>query len=320
MEYLLEILASLLQNEEYAGLVFVGLSAAAALGFGFSLTFLIGSLSTPFRRRVQFLVGERAHPTNDQDSAGILPPLESITKYVIPKKDWERSHILTKLVHAGYRSNNAMKNFYAMKILLAITFPVLFLIGTRQFPQITTTQIFLLAMTISFFGLILPNMVLDRLAIRRIRLLRNGFPDALDLLVVCIESGLGLNAALQRVSNELSVSHMELSEELNLVNVEIRAGVNRIDALKNMAHRTGLEEIRGLVALLDQSVRFGTSIADTIRVYAEEFRDKRMQQAEETAAKIGTKMIFPLTFCLWPGFFLVAIGPAILKIVKAFSG
>jgi len=149
--------------------------------------------------------------------------------------------------------------------------------------------------------------------------LRTAFPDALDLLVVCVESGLGLAPALQRVADELMVSHPELGTELASVNAEMRAGVERTQALKNLSARTGLEDIRGLVALLVQTMRFGTSVADALRVYSEEFRDKRMQAAEEQAAKIGTKLIFPLVFCLFPSFFLVAIGPAVLRLIEVFK-
>jgi tight adherence protein C len=168
-------------------------------------------------------------------------------------------------------------------------------------------------------GLLAPNYVLSKSLQRRLRLLRNGFPDALDLLVVCVESGLGLGPALQRVADEITVSHPELSLELATVNAEMRAGVQREKALKNLGERTGLPDIRGLVALLVQSMRFGTSVADALRIYSEEFRDKRMQAAEEQAAKIGTKMIFPLVLFMFPVFFVVAVGPAALRIIDAFG-
>ncbi|MNQ14257.1 Bacterial type II secretion system protein F domain protein [compost metagenome] len=121
------------------------------------------------------------------------------------------------------------------------------------------------------------------------------------------------------MAEELSVSHGELAEELALVNAEIRAGISSTEALRHLADRTGLEDINGLVSLLAQSIRFGTSVADTLRIYAEEFRDRRTQAAEEQAAKLGTKLIFPLIFCLWPSFFLVVIGPVIVGVLKAFG-
>ena len=144
-------------------------------------------------------------------------------------------------------------------------------------------------------------------------------PDALDLFVVCVESGLGFNATVLRVAKELEVSHEELAKELDLVATQMRLGIDRSTALKGLATRTGLEEISGLVSLIDQSARFGTSIAETLRIYSEEFRDRRAQKAEEAAAKIGTKMIFPMVFCIWPSFFVVAIGPAVMMLIEAFS-
>jgi tight adherence protein C len=131
---------------------------------------------------------------------------------------------------------------------------------------------------------------------------------------------LGLNAALQRVAQELAVSSPVLAEEMALVNAQVRAGVDRVDALKDLADRTGLVDIRGLVSMLAQSMRFGVSIAETLRVYAEEFRDKRMQRAEEKAAMVGTKMIFPLVLCMFPAFFVVAIGPAVLGVLNVIRG
>ena len=148
----------------------------------------------------------------------------------------------------------------------------------------------------------------------------NGFPDALDLLVVCVEAGLGLAAAIQRVADELNFSHPELAFELATVNAEIRAGRPREQALRNLADRTGLKDIKGLVGLLVQTMRFGTGVSDALRVYSEEFRDTRMQRAEEEAARMGTTLIFPLVLCMFPVFFIVAIGPAVLRIMVWMDG
>jgi tight adherence protein C len=187
-------------------------------------------------------------------------------------------------------------------------------------PDLKSRNVLLYAIFASGFGMLLPNLVLHRMVEWRTRSLMNGFPDALDLLVVCVESGLGLAASIQRVSDEIGVSHPELAYELATVNAEIRMGVQREQALRNLADRTGLEDIRGLVGLLVQTLRFGTGIADTLRVYSEEFRDKRTQRAEEQAAKMGTKLVFPLVLFMFPIFFIVAIGPAVLRIIDAFSG
>jgi tight adherence protein C len=200
-----------------------------------------------------------------------------------------------------------------------LALPLLVIVVSRWVPDWSNQQILIFAALAGAVGLFAPSLVLDKLVAKRQRALRVGFPDALDLLVVCVESGLGLAQAIQRVARELEVSHAELAEELSLVSVETRAGVERADALRNFAERTGLEDIRGLVALLVQTMRFGTSVADALRVYSEEFRDKRMQAAEELAAKVGTKMIFPLVVCLFPSFFLVAIGPAVLRMIDGFG-
>jgi tight adherence protein C len=193
------------------------------------------------------------------------------------------------------------------------------LISSRWLPALTTNMIIYGVLCAAFLGVRLPDTVLQHMRQRRIKRLRNGLPDALDLLVVCVESGLGLAPAIERVARELAFSHTDLAQELALVNVEMRAGVERPVALRNLAARSGVDDINGLVGLLVQTIRFGTSVAEALRVYSEEFRDKRMQKAEEQAAKIGTKMIFPLVFCLFPSFFIVAIGPAVLRIIAAFK-
>lgn len=317
METLIDLINQQIDNEIYARYVVIALVAAAALAFGLSLTVLINGLTTPFRQRVRSLTGQ---PASGHGGGGkVLSSLDPLTRHLMPGKDWDKNRLHARLVHAGFRAPNAMSSLYALKVLLCLALFCIAWLGTSLNPKLTADKVVMIGAGAAYIGFILPNMVLDHLANKRMRAIRNAFPDALDLLVVCVESGLGLTAALQRVGQELEVSHPELSEELHLVNVEIRAGVNRIEALRGMAQRTGVEDIRGLVALLDQSVRFGSSIADTLRVYSEEFRDKRMQAAEEQAAKIGTKMIFPLTFCIWPGFFVVAVGPAILKVLEVFG-
>ncbi|WP_341936323.1 type II secretion system F family protein [Marinimicrobium sp. C2-29] len=319
MEYLLELLSTYIENEQQRQLVFVALSGAAIFSFAAALLFLGGNLVDPVRRRLHRLGGQRPETRPRRHSERIAEALAPSEKYILPKSDWERSAMQARLVHAGYRSPNALTNFYALKVLLTLCLPLLTLVVTRFYPQLTVPQIWggvTLAAGVGVFG---PNAVLHRQVRARQRCLRESFPDALDLLVVCVESGLGLVAALQRVSRDLDISHPELAEELALVNTETRLGVPRMEALKNLARRTGLEEIQSLVVLLDQSARFGTSIADSLRVFSEEFRDKRTQAAEEAAAKIGTKLIFPLTLCLWPAFFVVVVGPAAMRIVEALQ-
>ena len=207
-----------------------------------------------------------------------------------------------------------------LEIVVAVALPLEVLIGSRWFPGLENRFALPYDMIAAGVGLFAPNFVLRKLLEKRAKALRNGFPYALDLLVVCVEAGLGLATAIQRVADEISYSHPELAFELATVNAEIRAGRPREQALRNLAERTGLPDIKGLVGLLVQTMRFGTGISDALRVYSEEFRDTRMQRAEELAAKLGTKLIFPLVLCMFPVFFIIAIGPAILSIATWMDG
>jgi tight adherence protein C len=165
-------------------------------------------------------------------------------------------------------------------------------------------------------GYLLPSMALARLAKKRQHRVRLGLPDALDLLVVSVEAGLGLDQAIQRVGDELSFAHPDLASELRMINLELRAGKARPDALRNLATRTGVDDIESLVAMLVQTDKFGTSVAQSLRVHSETVRTKRRQRAEEAAAKTGAKMVFPLVFCIFPSIFVVTIGPAAIKFVQ----
>ncbi|QBQ55871.1 type II secretion system F family protein [Nitrosococcus wardiae] len=314
MEYLLQILNEPGQTTWFFAII---MGVATTL-FVLALLLLAAGLSDPMRRRLRSIANSGHHDRKTSDA--VAEAIAPLSPYILPRQEWERSKTTTKLVHAGYRSGNALPLFYAIKLLSGIILPAAAIFLTTIFyPKFTTFQIVFLGLFLSFIGLLFPNSVLERLIKKRQRQIYNGFPDVLDLLITCTEAGLGLNAALKRVAEECAVSHPILSGELTLVNMEIRAGVNRVEALKNFSARAGIEDIHSFVAFLSQSLRFGTSIADTLRIYSDEFRDKRMQRAEEMAAKMGTKMIFPLIFCILPSFFLVAIGPAILGVLKALG-
>ncbi len=298
-------------------LLFVALAAAAVFAFSYGVFALVSGATDPLRRRLEQVAAKRAPaPTLATRVAARLRPLAGLA---LPRRDGERSRVSQLLLQAGYRSPTALSTYYGVKAVLMSGLPLCVLLGWFFFPRLSTGHLIYCAVAAAVAGYLLPSIWLDRRVLQRQRALRAGFPDALDLLVVCVEAGLGLAPALQRVADEIVVSHPELGAELALVNAEMRAGVERAQALKDLAERTGLSDIRGLVALMVQTLRFGTSIADALRVYAEEFRDKRTQAAEEQAAKIGTKMIFPLVFCLFPSFFLVAIGPAVLRLITVFE-
>ncbi len=318
MEAFFDLLASYSSDEVMLRRILVVLSAATIFILGLGLTALIMNLVNPVRRRMG-LVGETPQ-VKGRLLVRVATALGPVATYILPRQEIERKKMMLQLFRAGFRSPQAQPIFYAIKSLLIFVLPLVILLATRFFPGIETQSALTYAMFAAGLGLVAPNIVLKKLVDRRAKQLRNAFPDALDLLVVCVEAGLGLAAAIQRVADELAVSHPELAFELSTVNAEIRAGTAREKALKNLAERTGLQDIKGLVGLLVQTMRFGTSVSDALRVYSEEFRDIRMQRAEEEAAKMGTKLIFPLIFCLFPVFFIVAIGPAVLNIAKWAAG
>ena len=317
MDNLMTMVNGWLQNPDPLRILFIVLAGSAILALGLGISYVLLATTDPLRRRLA-----DSGPEKRADGR-LLLMIQTIAgpvaAWVLPTTEVERSRVSKQLTYAGFRQPDALQAFYAIKVALMLVIPALVLVALQWFPAVSTAKVFgYLSLGVGF-GLIAPSSVLERLMERRLRTLRQGFPDALDLLVVCVESGLGLSMAIQRVADEIGVSHPELARELALVNAEIRAGVDRTLALRNLADRTGLNDIRGLVSLLVQTMRFGTSVGDALRVYSEEFRDRRMQKAEEEAATIATKLIFPLVLCLFPSFFVVAIGPAVLRLITVFS-
>jgi tight adherence protein C len=317
MDAILIALQDFLGDSGGAGILFMALAAAAAFALSMGLSAFVMGLIDPVRRRL----GQLGSGTGERPSvaATMAESLSNFAAFATPRSDRERQRVERLLIHAGYRSPSARTLYYGVKALAVMILPMGVLLASPLLPRLTTNRLMLFAAGAGYLGWLVCSMWLDRQVANRQRALRAGFPDALDLLVVCVESGLGLAPALARVADELAVSHPALGDELTLVNAEMRAGVERGVALKNLSERTGLEDIRGMTALLVQTMRFGTSIADALRVYSEEFRDKRTQAAEEQAAKIGTKMIFPLVLFLFPSFFLVIIGPAVIGLVDVFT-
>ncbi len=317
MDALFEQIAVVISDETILMNLVVWLSAATVFVLVLGTAVLLLNYFDPVRRRVSNVVGDA--PEEERLLIKVATAMGPVATYILPQVELERDKAMLQLSRAGFRSPMALHAYYLIKTVLAIILPLVVLVSANWLPRIGTTSILIYAMFASGIGLLGPNIVLQRMLQNRLKALRNGFPDALDLLVVCVESGLGLAAAIQRVAEELEVSHPELAFELLLVNAEIRVGMPRERALKNLADRTGLQDIRGLVALLVQTMRFGTGVADALRVYSEEFRDKRTQKAEEQAAKMGTMLVFPLVLFMFPIFFIVPIGPAVLRIIDAFT-
>jgi tight adherence protein C len=322
MEVITTTVTTWVTNPDNQQLIFLLMVGATIAIFAMGISAVFVGNANPVKKRMGIELKGRAEEDASERAGRLLVDIPTlmgpVQQWLIPSSDIEKSKTTKKLTYAGYRAPSALENFYAIKAALAISFPAIMLFVLRWFPDVTGQQAIFATLAAAALGVFGPNMALDKLAARRIKALRDGFPDALDLLVVCVESGLGLAAAIQRVSVEVGVSHPELAMELSLVNAETRAGVDRAKALRNLADRSGLEDIRGLVSMLIQAMRFGSSIAETLRVYSEEFRDRRMQKAEEEAAKISTKLIFPLVFCMFPSFFTVAIGPAIIRFIEVF--
>ncbi len=317
MEAIFEQIAVVISDETLLRHLLVWLSAATVFVLVLGAAVLLLNYFDPVRRRVAGVAG--GAPEDERLLIKVATLLGPVATYILPQVELERRAAMLQLSRAGFRSPMALQAYYFTKTVLAIVLPLVVLASATWLPRIETSSILAYAMFASGIGLLGPNIVLQRILEKRMKALTNGFPDALDLLVVCVESGLGLAAAIQRVADELDVSHPELAFELSTVNAEIRVGMPRERALKNLADRTGLEDIRGLVALLVQTMRFGTGVADALRVYSEEFRDKRTQKAEEQAARMGTMLVFPLVLFMFPIFFIVAIGPAVIRIIDAFS-
>ena len=227
-----------------------------------------------------------------------------------PKPAKEAGKLRERLIHAGYRTPEALTVFFGIRVAMAIA---LFVLGTSPFMPKSSLMMGLAG---AAFGWLLPGMALARKAKGRQHRIRLSLPDALDLLVVSVEAGLGLDQAIQRVGEELSFAHPELSSELRLINLELRAGKGRAEALRNLAERTGVDDLSSLAAMLIQTDKFGTSVARSLRVHSETLRTKRRQRAEEAAAKTGVKMVFPLVFCIFPAIWVVTIGPAAIKFVE----
>ena len=177
----------------------------------------------------------------------------------------------------------------------------------------------LIGLPTAIIGYMAPGVWLGRQAEKRKKLITNGLPDALDLLIVCVEAGMGLDQGIAKAAEELVVSHPALSEELGLITTEVRAGKPRMEAFRNFAERTKVDDVRQLVSMLIQTDRFGTSVSQALRTQAEVSRTKRRQRAEEKAQKLGVKLIFPLVFCLFPAMFIVTIGPAVIKFARFFG-
>jgi tight adherence protein C len=237
--------------------------------------------------------------------------------------DTSQSRLQELLVHAGIREKGAVEVFLGAKFALALAMPAVAIAYFVWRANVTDLgmnyrHLFMGSAMALVVGLMLPQMWLRGKARKRIEGIRFALPDMLDLLIVCVESGLGLDAALIRISREMQEVAPDLAEDLVLLNLEISAGKPREECLRNLALRSGCDELESLTARINQAAKYGTNLGDSLRIHSESLRQKRRQEAEERAAKTSVKLLFPLVFCIFPAIFVVILGPAVVKIIDMF--
>jgi tight adherence protein C len=277
------------------------------------------SARTAVQERIDLLSKDSGHITKSPQHTPLIEHIAKITsplaKLSLPDENWERSAIRTRFITAGLRHPAAPAIFFATKTIMALLLPLMMyftLSSSGKIPSTNTLLFYLLSA--ATLGNYLPNVLLRNAISRRKNEVFESFPDALDLMTICVEAGLGIDAALSRVANEIGLTSPILSEEMTLVTLELRAGGTKEKALRNLALRTGVEDVDSLVSMLIQAERFGTSIAASLRIQSDLLRTKRRMRAEETAAKIGLKLLFPLIFFIFPSLLVVLMGPAFIQI------
>jgi tight adherence protein C len=252
----------------------------------------------------------------EKNEPGLLPSLgpglQRLAMF-IPKSPKDMSRLQKRMAKAGYHGLGPALIFTGFQLLL----PVLF--GAAAFLLAHGALRIVAAVIAAIVGYVVPGFVLERQIKRRQKVIQNGLPDALDLFIVCLEAGSSLDQAILKTSQDLDVPYPPLADELRMINTEMRAGKPRLEAFKNFATRTAVDDVRALVSMLVQADRFGTSISLALRTHADTSRTKRRQRAEERAQKIGVKLVFPLAFCLFPAFYVVTLGSAVVKFAHFFS-
>ncbi len=286
------------------------------------LLIVSGGLLIFYRETIQARIASAINPaakritlkTRIKDTRVMLGDVVEQFERIVPKSEAEVSVAQQRLIRAGLREESAVKYFYGAKVIVPLVLCLLALISGlgKQSP-------FVMYPICLGIGFLVPDFWLGRKITKRQAAVRKGLPDALDLLIICIEAGLSLDQATARTAQELRNAQPVLSDELGIVALEQRAGSLRSDAWKHLADRTGIDSVRNLVSMLIQSEQFGTSIAKTLRVHSDTLRTKRVQEIEEKAAKLPIKLIFPLVFFIFPPLFLVTLGPAMIIMADSFK-
>lgn len=316
--FLINAFQQLQQNLMYIGLlalVFLAVSlAVGGIAFFFLFPSAFAERLARFRRLPQTTLIKDPKLFDEEQqglTAKIINPLHRI---FAPKEGYGQQKYKLKLIRAGLRSQQAYRYYFAAKVVLAILLPLAYLL-VDAFYTIDRRDIGL-SILLLILGFFLPDLFLSFLTGKRQKLMVKALPDALDLMVVCVEAGLGLDMTFKRVGDEIRNLNKDLSDEFYLTNLEVRAGKSREDAFRNMALRTGIPEVHNLMTILSQTSRFGTSVATALRVHADAMRVKRRQIAEEMAAKSAVKLVFPLILFIFPTLMIVLAGPAALRIIR----
>ncbi|MFM0209117.1 type II secretion system F family protein [Paraburkholderia sediminicola] len=242
---------------------------------------------------------------------------QPFSKLSVPKEGWEKSTLRLHLMNAGWRSPSAAPIYFAAKTAMAIVLPLLAMLWLVGSSVAATTHERLMFLTaLGAIGYYVPNLVLTKRITWRKRVLVEDFPDALDLMTVCVEAGLGLDASLMKVGDEIRMRSPVVASELELMLLEMRSGFSKETALRNFSLRTGVEDIDSFSSMLIQAERFGTGIGASLRVLSDTLRTRRRMRAEEKAAKIALKMLFPLIFCIFPALLVVLMGPALIHVYR----
>lgn len=270
-------------------------------------------------RKIRVSEGNIEAPSDS--GSRVLRPVMSILnafgKRFAPGKSKDHSSANLSFLRAGLRKERVLAVFWGVKVFFAFSLPLLFiLLKFFFFKAMTPIVLLYICLFAAFMGFYLPNIWLHIKIAKRKDMIFKGLPDALDLMVICIEAGIGLDAAINQVAQELKLANPALSEELNLFTLEMRTGKARSAALKSLALRTGLEDMDSLVTLLIQTEKFGTSVSRAMRVFSDTFRTKRFQKAEEIAAKLPVKLVFPCILFIFPSLFAVIMGPAIIRVYE----
>ncbi len=273
-------------------------------------------MPTKTKQRLQAL----SSPSNSGNASnwtetvvGIVGPFAKLST---PDGDWETSPLRLKFIRAGIRHADAHLIYFGAKTLAPLLFAGLALLALRAVSQAEGLTLTMYVTSAALLGCYLPNAVLYGAIRSRKREIFDHFPEAADLMLVCVEAGLGLDAALTKVAEEMKLTSITLAEELHLTNLEMRAGGAREKSLRNLALRTGIEEIGTFAAMLTQADKFGASIGESLRVFSDDLRHKRQVRAEEMAAKVPTKMLLPLVVCIFPSIIMVIMGPAAIQIIR----